>query len=147
MPPWLLRGLGMAVLHAAAAVALAKSDVYDPTGATTTKVLVIALLVGVAALWSAIDGWLRREDAGRTWFITALFTGPVSGIIYVIGRAVFVDQSGMSELWPALTGGAAFTALLVLIPAGLGLLVGGKLHPPTRKGALAAQRPSGEPTG
>jgi hypothetical protein len=36
----------------------------------------------------------------------------------------------MNELGPALTGGAAFTALLVLIPAGLGLLVGGKLEAP-----------------
>jgi hypothetical protein len=49
--------------------------------------------------------------------------------LYVIGRAIFVDSAGTSELWPALTGGAAFTALLVLVPAGLGLLVGARIHP------------------
>jgi hypothetical protein len=40
---------------------------------------------------------------------------------------VFVDQPGVSALGGALTGGAAFSALLVLIPAGLGLFVGGRI--------------------
>lgn len=129
MRPWLTRALGMALPHAIADTALAKAAVYEPTGLTPYRVAAIALLVGAAALWSAIDGWLRREDLGRTWLIAALVAGPVSGIVYVIGRAVFVDQAGTSELGPALTGGAAFTALLVLIPAGLGVFVGGRLQP------------------
>ncbi|NYI91093.1 hypothetical protein HNR02_004416 [Amycolatopsis endophytica] len=127
---WLVRGLGMAVLHAIAEIALAKATVYDPTGLTTTRIAVIALLVGAAALWSALDAWTRREEAGRTWFIAALVAGPVSGVLYVIGRALFVDRTGATELWPAVSGGAAFTALLVLVPAGLGLFVGGRLKRP-----------------
>lgn len=119
----------MALLHAIADTALAKAAVFQPTGLTSYRILAIALLVGAAALWAAIDGWLRHQDLGRTWLIAALVSGPVSGILYVIGRAVFVDHSGTSELGPALTGGAAFTALLVLIPAGLGMFVGGRLHP------------------
>nr|WP_193354408.1 B-4DMT family transporter [Amycolatopsis sp. ATCC 39116] len=130
MRSWLVRGLGMAVLHAIAEVALAKATVYDPTGLTTARIAVIALLVGAAALWSALDAWLRREDAGRTWFIASLVAGPVSGVLYVIGRAIFVDRTGAEELWPAISGGAAFTALLVLVPAGLGLFVGGRLKRP-----------------
>ncbi|WP_208025887.1 B-4DMT family transporter [Amycolatopsis acidicola] len=129
MRPWLTRGLGMALLHAVADTALAKASVYEPTGLLTAKIVVIALLVGAAALWSAIDGLLRRTDLGRTWLIAAIIAGPVSGVLYVIGRAIFVDQSGTDELWPALTGGAAFTALLVLVPAGLGMVVGPRLRP------------------
>jgi hypothetical protein len=129
MWPWLTRALGMALLHAIADTALAKAAVYEPTGLTTYRVVAIALLVGAAALWSAIDGWLRRADLGRTWLIAALVSGPVSGVAYLIGRAVFVDQAGAGELWPTLSGGAAFTALLVLIPAGLGMFVGGRLQP------------------
>ena len=120
----------MAVLHAAAFTAVAKVEVFQPTNSTVIKAVGIAVLVGAAALWSALDAWMRRADAGRTWFIAALVAGPVSGILYVIGRATFVDQTSMNELGPALTGGAAFTALLVVIPAGLGLLVGGKLEAP-----------------
>jgi hypothetical protein len=146
MRPWLIRGLGMAVLHAVAAVLLAKAEVYHPTDVTTVTALTIAVLVGVAALWSALDAWLRRPEAGKAWFIASLVGGLVSGALSVAGKAAFVDQTGMSELWPALTGGAAFTALLILIPAGLGLLVGGRLEAPRKRGA-EAQRTSEESVG
>lgn len=117
----------MAVLHAAATVALAKIAVFQPTEVTFVTVVTLALLVGAAALWSALDAWLGLDRAARTWFIAALVAGPVSGVLAVIGRAVFVDQTGVNALGSALTGGAAFTALVVLVPAGLGLLVGGRL--------------------
>jgi hypothetical protein len=133
MRSWLIRGLVMAVLHAAASTLVAKVEVFQPTNATVLQAAAIAVLVGAAALWGALDGWVRRADAGRTWFIAALVAGPVSGLLYVIGRVVFVDQTTMNELWPAITGGAAFTALLVMIPAGLGLFVGGKLDAPGQR--------------
>ncbi|WAL63100.1 B-4DMT family transporter [Amycolatopsis cynarae] len=143
MRPWLLRGLGMALLHAVADTALAKATVYEPTGLTTTRIVVIALLVGAAVLWSSVDSWRRREEPGRTWLIAALLAGPASGVLYVIGRALFVDQTGTGELWPALTGGAAFTALLVLIPAGLGILAGSRLTPPRATPAESAAPTAG----
>ncbi|PXY19688.1 hypothetical protein BAY60_30840 [Prauserella muralis] len=118
----------MAVLHAAATVALAKIAVFQPTETTFVTSVALAVLVGAAALWSALDAWLGLADAGRTWFIAALVAGPLAGVLSVIGRGVFVDQTGISELGSALFGGAAFTALLVLVPAGLGLLVGARLR-------------------
>ncbi|NIH88528.1 hypothetical protein [Amycolatopsis granulosa] len=136
----------MAVLHALAEVALAKATVYDPTGLTTARIAVIALLVGIAALWSALDAWLRRAGAGRTWLIASLVAGPVSGVLYVIGRAVFVDRTGADELWPAVTGGAAFTALLILVPAGLGLFAGGRVkRPATDEDGPGEERPAPRP--
>ncbi|MEV7046262.1 B-4DMT family transporter [Amycolatopsis sp. NPDC051061] len=127
MSAWVIRGLGMAVLHGVALTLLAKYAVYHPTDQTLVVSVALAVLVGAAALWSALDAWRGLPDRGRAWFIAALVTGVVSGILYVIGRAVFVDQTGVSELGGALTGGAAFSALLVLIPAGLGLFVGGRI--------------------
>lgn len=117
----------MAVLHGVALTLLAKYAVYHPTDQTLVVSVALAVLVGAAALWSALDAWRGLPDPSRAWFIAALVTGVVSGILYVIGRAVFVDQTGVSELGGALTGGAAFSALLVLIPAGLGLFVGGRI--------------------
>lgn len=117
----------MAVLHGAAITLLAKYAVYHPTDQTLVISIALAVLVGAAALWSALDAWRDLPDRGKVWFISALIAGPVAGILYVIGRAVFVDQTGVSELGGALTGGAAFSALLVLIPAGLGLFVGGRI--------------------
>jgi len=130
----------MAVLHGAAVTLLAKYAVFHPTGGALVISLALAVLVGAAALWSALDAWRDRPDRGRTWFIAALVAGPVAGILYVIGRAVFVDQTSASDLGGALTGGAAFSALLVLVPAGLGLFVGGRI-------GHAAQPPSEDPRG
>lgn len=130
MAPWLTRGLVMALLHGAAVTVLAKYEVYNPTDQTLVVSLALAVLVGAAAGWSAVDAWQDKPERGKNWFIAALIAGPVSGVLYVIGRAVFVDQTGVSELGGALTGGAAFSALLVLIPAGLGLFVGSKIAKP-----------------
>ncbi|WP_285483101.1 B-4DMT family transporter [Amycolatopsis sp. NBRC 101858] len=127
MSAWVIRGLGMAVLHGVALTLLAKYAVYHPTDQTLVTSVALAVLVGAAALWSALDAWRDVPDRGRAWFIAALVAGVVSGLLYVIGRAVFVDQTGVSELGGALTGGAAFSALLVLVPAGLGLFVGGRI--------------------
>ena len=141
MRSWLTRALGMALLHAVADTVLAKAAVYEPTALTTPRIIAIALLVGAAALWSAIDAMLRREDLGRTWLIASLVAGPMSGVLYVIGRAVFVDSGGTDELWTAVTGGAAFTALLILVPAGLGMFVGARLTP-TSQPAAHRRRPT-----
>jgi hypothetical protein len=51
-------------------------------------------------------------------------------LLGVIGRGTLVDQTGVWALGSALTGGAAFTALVILVPAGLGLAVGGRLEAP-----------------
>ncbi|RSM80317.1 hypothetical protein DL991_10940 [Amycolatopsis sp. WAC 01375] len=138
------RGLVMALLHGAAVTVLAKYEVFNPTDKTLATSLALAVLVGAAAGWSAVDAWRGKPERGRNWFIAALIAGPVSGVLYVIGRAVFVDQTGVSELGGALTGGAAFSALLVLIPAGLGLFVGGRI---TKTGDDEDQPASGKPAG
>lgn len=124
------RGLALGLLNAIAITAVAQLTVWQATDVDFAKAVAIALLVGAAALWSAIDAWLRRRDRGRNWVIAALVAGPVAGLFSVIGRALFVDQTGVNALSEALTGGAAFVALLVLVPAGLGLFVGGRLLSP-----------------
>jgi hypothetical protein len=45
-------------------------------------------------------------------------------VLSLVGKSIFVDQTGVADLGAALTGGAAFTALLVLVPAGVGMLAG-----------------------
>ncbi|WP_409492607.1 B-4DMT family transporter [Amycolatopsis sp. cmx-11-12] len=143
----------MALLHGAAVTVLAKYEVFNPTDKTLVTSLALAVLVGAAAGWSAVDAWQDKPERGKNWFIAALIAGPVSGVLYVIGRAVFVDQTGASELGGALTGGAAFSALLVLIPAGLGLFVGGLIGKKTpaedddeEEAQPASEKPAGKPS-
>lgn len=130
MPGWFLRGLVLAVVHAAAYVVAAKLIIFRVIDQTVAISVVIALLIGVALAWSSVDGWLRRDERGRNWVLGALVAGPLAAILYVIGRSAFVDQTGVTDLGVQLTSGAAFTALLVLLPAGLGLFVGSRLEPP-----------------
>lgn len=129
MPAWLIRGLTLALVHAVAVVVLSKIAAFRPADTTVVTAIVFALLLGIALTWGAIDGWMRWEARGMTWVIAALVAGPTAGVLNVIGRAILVDQTGTAELTVQLTSGAAFTTLLVLVPAAIGLFVGGRMAP------------------
>jgi hypothetical protein len=124
MRTWLLRGAVMALVHAAAETVRADFGVQHPTSRTLFEAIALGVLVGVAAVWGAVDRWRGVEEAGRAWLIASLIAGWGAGILGVVGKSVLVDQTGVAELGGALTGGAAFTALLVLIPAAVGLGAG-----------------------
>ena len=132
MRPWLTRGIVMAVIYAAAETLLAAVQVDHPNSGSVLDPIVLAVLVGVAGTWAGVDGWLRKPRRGMAWFYAGLVGGVLAGLLSVIAKALFVDQTGVWALWPALTGDAAFIALLIMVPAGLGIAVGGRLDPPER---------------
>lgn len=122
---WLIRGVALAFVLAGADVGLAALAIQH-SNLTVLRSIALGVVAGLAALWAAIDGWRRIDDRGRAWVLAAVIAGFGSGLLRVIGRAAFVDETGVSSLGSALTGDAAFGALIVLIPAGLGLFVGSK---------------------
>jgi hypothetical protein len=124
MRTWLLRGLVLAVVHAAVQTAEAWVRAGDPGAVGWLRPTALGVLVGVAVLWAGIDGWLGREGGGMVWFKASLLAGVVGGVLGVLGQGVFVDDTGAEALPVAVTGGAAFIALLVLVPAGIGLFIG-----------------------
>lgn len=132
MQPWLVRGCAMAVVYAAAETLLAEVQINHPGSGSVTDPIALAVLVGVSGLWAGVDGWLRKPRRGMNWFYAGLIGGVLAGVLSVIARAAFVDQTGVWALSSALTGDAAFIALLIMVPAGLGTAVGGRLEPPTR---------------
>lgn len=145
MRVWLIRGILLAVVHAAAQTLTAWYTVDHPTAQTTFAALVLGLLVGVAAVWGVLDRWRGVDRPEVAWLFAGLIAGWAAGVLGVIGRAIFVDQTGVSELGSALTGGAAFTALLVVIPAWIGLLAGKWIKAPTFRRSEPADDP--EPAG
>jgi hypothetical protein len=132
----------MAVVHAVAQTVLAGWEASDPTAGSVLDPITLALLVGVALAWGGVDGWLRTPNRGLNWFFAGLIAGPVAGLLTVLGKAIFVDATGVWALGQALTGGAAFIALLVMVPAAVGLAVGGRLTPPQPKLTRPHFRPS-----
>jgi hypothetical protein len=129
---WLLRGTALAVVHAAAEVVRADFGVHHPTSRTVFEALVLGGLVGVAAVWGAVDTWRDVPNRGKVWLLASLVAGWGAAVLGVIGKSIFVDQTGVAELGGALTGGAAFTALLVLVPACVGFLAGRWIRLPTK---------------
>lgn len=126
MSPWFVRALWMGLLHGAVQTGVAAVSVRSPE-ASSVRPIALGLLIVAAVLWGAVDTLRELEGRGMQWFIASLIAGPFAGALGVIGSALLVDQTGQEALWVALTGGAAFTALLVLAPAGLGMLLGGFL--------------------
>jgi hypothetical protein len=119
----------LAVVHAAVQTGEAWVRAGNPDAIGWLRPTALGLLVAVAVVWAGLDGWLGRERHGMVWFKAALVAGPVGGVLGVIGQGVFVDDTGIEALPVAITGGAAFTALLVLIPAGVGLIIGRMARP------------------
>ncbi|MCG8923547.1 B-4DMT family transporter [Lentzea sp. CC55] len=136
MRPWFVRALWMGLLHGAVQTGVAAVGVRSPE-AGAVRPIAIGLLIAAAVIWGAVDTLRDLEGRGMQWFVAALIAGPFAGALGVVGSALLVDQTGQEALWVALTGGAAFTALLVLAPAGLGMLLGGFL---ARKDSASPQR-------
>ncbi|MPZ82248.1 MAG: hypothetical protein GEV28_18355 [Actinophytocola sp.] len=140
MRTWLLRGIVLAVVHAAAETVRADFGVHHPTSRTVFEAIMLGALVGVAAVWGAVDSWKDVPERGKVWLIAALIAGWGAAVLAVIGKSIFVDQTGVADLSGALTGGAAFTALLVLVPACVGFLAGRWVRVPSRSRTEADQR-------
>ncbi len=133
----------MAVAHAAVQTALAALAVRQPDLGATLRPVALAVVVAIALAWGGLDGRRNRPGQSMDWFVAALIAGPLAGLLGVIARAVLVDQTGLEALGPALTGGAAFTALLVLVPAAAGLLLGRLLATRQAAGRGAEDEPGG----
>jgi hypothetical protein len=116
---WLLRGVCMGILHGLVQAAQADIRARHPDVVGMTTPLALVVVVGVAVLWAGLDGWQRRPVDAGTWFVAGLLAGPLAGLLAVVVRALMVDATGLEALVPALTGGAAFTALLVAGPAAI----------------------------
>lgn len=129
---WLLRGAVLAVVHAAAETARADFGVAHPTSGTVFEAITLGVLVAVAAVWGAVDTGRDVPERGKVWLIAALIAGWGAAVLGVVGKSIFVDQTGVADLGGALTGGAAFTALLVLVPACIGFLAGRWIRVPGR---------------
>lgn len=120
MRAWLIRGCVLAVLHAGAQVLLAELAVVSNAALGWARPVALGLLIAIAFAGGMLD--VHRREPGLMWLKASLVAGWLAALLGVLGKALLVDETGVSALGGALTGGAAFTALLVLVPASLGML-------------------------
>jgi hypothetical protein len=122
----------MTVVHTAGQSIVVAVRAAHPESSVWVSSVVLAALVGIAMLWGALDGWRRARATVRTWSIAALVMGPAAGVLALIVQAALVDATGPEALGAALAGGA-FTALLVLVPALVGVAVGQRVEAPAAR--------------
>ncbi|MFI9010581.1 hypothetical protein ACIGNX_25430 [Actinosynnema sp. NPDC053489] len=134
MRAWLVRGFWTGLFHGGVQTGTSAVGVHSPEAASAVRYIALALVVVIGVLWGALDAWRRLEGRGMVWFAAALVAGPLAGLVGVLGRSL-VDQTGLEALGPALTGGAAFTALLVMGAAVVGMGVGNALPQPKPEGS------------
>ncbi|MFC0435864.1 B-4DMT family transporter [Kutzneria buriramensis] len=162
MRAWVVRGVVLALVHAAVQTGEAWVRAGNPEAVSWLRPVALGVLVAVAVVWAGIDGWrsglvaggdsdgdgsIGRPRYGMVWFKAAILAGPVGGMLGVIGQGVFVDDTGVEALPVAITGGAAFIALLVLVPAGVGLLIGHLVTPAADSAPATPPTPESPRTG
>ncbi|BBX07517.1 B-4DMT family transporter [Mycolicibacterium aichiense] len=132
MTTWLLRGLafaaGMVIVRIVQGTLI---NIYETKAGLISVVLVVVF--GIAAfLWGLIDGRGdandnpdpdRRRDLAMTWLLAGLVAGIVSGLItWVV--SLFYKNVYAEGLISELTTYAAFTALMVFVPAIAAVAIG-----------------------
>ena len=121
----LLRSLVIVAVIAGYVAAIARSETTDALGA---GLLAFLILVGMALVWAVVDG-VRRGlvEALVTWVLTSA----VAGVGIPVALALTDDRDLASEV----SDGFVFFALVLFVPAAIGLALGALVHRGRRRAA------------
>jgi hypothetical protein len=130
MNSWLLRGLGLALVHVVIRVVLGFAIAQWPLHGSIARFALFAVVVVVAGVWGYADAKADRRDfpSGRGgadltigWLCASALGAVAAGIVcWVIGHFPKIDTGGEGLIFE-LTSGAAWTLLLIFIPAMIGI--------------------------
>ena len=142
MTTWMARGLvfaaGMVFLRLVQGALINAS----PTNAGTISLILIVLFGLAVSIWGLLDGSAdaranpdpdRRRDLAMRWLMSGLVAGVLSGLVAWI-ISLFYGPIYVDGLIPEVLVFAAFTALLVFLPAisavAIGRMVVDRKRPP-----------------
>jgi hypothetical protein len=148
MSKWLVRGLVFAALMVVVRLVQGALINAFETKALLISIVLLVLYAIAIAIWGFVDGRAdaranpdpdRRNDLAMTWLLAGLFAGIVSGAVSWI-ISLFYKGLYTGGLINEVTTFAAFTALLIFLPAIIAVAVGRwlvdrKAPPVNRKGA------------
>ncbi|WP_435277599.1 B-4DMT family transporter [Rhodococcus yananensis] len=133
MKPWLLRGLGLALVHTVVRVLLGAALVQWPLQGSLMRWTGFVIVVLAAFVWAGIDGIRDRRanpdpddgtDLTMRWLAAGAVTGLIGGAATWLIDIVTSIPVGVKSLFFELTSGAAFTVLLVFLPATAAVALG-----------------------
>lgn len=131
MTGWVVRGVGMTLVHVVARVVLALAVAAAPTRGSMLQILTLVAVLLVALVWGALDGIAagRRGDEDATdhtmvWLKASLVAGVAAGFLSWLFTAIANLAVSANSLIFEITAGAAFTVLLVFVPATVSVAIG-----------------------
>jgi len=126
MKPWLVRGLGLALIHVVVRVLLGAALIQWPLQGSVLRWFAFVVVVLAALIWAGIDGIRDRrahpdpeqqDDLTMRWLTAGAVTGLLGGVLTWLVDTVTPIPVGVTTLFFEVTSGAAFTVLLVFLPA------------------------------
>ncbi|KAA0023508.1 B-4DMT family transporter [Antrihabitans cavernicola] len=133
MSGWLVRGLGLALVNVVIRTVLGLAISEWPLHGSPLRWLSVAVMVLLGIVWGFFDGRRDRRknpdpergaDLTMLWLKAAVLGGLVAGAVsWIVDQAPKFDL-GDNPLFFELTSGAAWTILLIFIPALIGVALG-----------------------
>ncbi|ORI12186.1 hypothetical protein BJD99_16985 [Rhodococcus sp. 1163] len=133
MTGWVVRGIGMGLINVGVRILLGLAVAQWPLHGSQLRWLGLAVVLLAVIVWAGIDGIRDRRanpdpdygaDLTMLWLKAAIVGGLLAGLLaWLIG--LIVDFSlGQNSLFFEMTSGAAFTILLIFIPATISVFLG-----------------------
>ncbi|NLU81265.1 B-4DMT family transporter [Rhodococcus sp. HNM0569] len=132
MNAWVVRGLGMALIHVVVRTVLGMAVLQWPLHGSGMRMFALVVVLAAAAVWGWRDARGDRAanpdpehgaDLTMRWLAAAVLGGVVAGLacwILDLLPGLHVTQNG---LFFEITSGAAFTILAIFVPAVVAIAV------------------------
>lgn len=147
MTGWVVRGIGMALVNVGVRILLGVAVTQWPLHGSQLRWLGIAAVLVAVVVWAGVDGIRDRRanpdpeygtDLTMVWLKAAVLGGLVAGLATWLVQLIVDFSLGQNSLFFELTSGAAFTILVIFIPATISVFLGRLLAGREAKKKLAA---------
>ncbi|WP_072801919.1 B-4DMT family transporter [Rhodococcoides yunnanense] len=146
MTGWVVRGIGMGLINVGVRILLGAAVAQWPLHGSQLRWIGMAVVLLAVVVWAGLDGIRDRRanpdpeygaDLTMLWLKAAVLGGLLAGLLsWLVG--LIVDFSlGQNSLFFELTSGAAFTILVIFIPATISVFLGRLLTSRDAKKKLA----------
>ncbi|MBY6409949.1 B-4DMT family transporter [Rhodococcus sp. BP-252] len=147
MTGWVVRGIGMGLINVGVRILLGAAVAQWPTHGSQLRWVGMAAVLLAVVVWAGIDGIRDRhanpdpeygKDLTMVWLKAAVVGGLLAGLLAWLVGFLVEFSVGQNSLFFELTSGAAFTILVIFIPATIAVFLGRLLASRDAKKKLAA---------
>ncbi|PTR27711.1 hypothetical protein C8K36_104335 [Rhodococcus sp. OK519] len=133
MNGWVVRGLGLALVYVVVRTFLGAAVTEWPQQGSILRWFSLIVVILAAFLWGALDGIRDRRanpdpddsaDLTMRWLAAAAVAGVLAGALSWLVGMIFDIAVANGSLFFEVTSGAAFTILLIFVPATIAVALG-----------------------